>query len=111
MKYVPRRPSANPSPVWIVRLLSVIFIAITPLIVSAQHPWRSIGPFGGDARSFAAVPGEPQHLYLGDIDNWVFESYDGGANWTRLSRVGGSDEQGEAANLIVDSIVVGSLVR
>jgi photosystem II stability/assembly factor-like uncharacterized protein len=36
----------------------------------------------------------------------VFESHDGGANWTRLSRVGGTDEQGEATDLIVDSIVV-----
>ncbi len=65
--------------------------------------WKAIGPYGGDARAFAAVPGKPQHLYLGGIDNWVFESTDGGATWTRLSRVDKSDEWG---NLIVDSLVV-----
>ena len=31
-----------------------------------EMKWRSIGPYGGDARAFATVPGEPQHLYLGD---------------------------------------------
>ena len=62
--------------------------------------WSSIGPYGGDARAFAAVPGEPRHLYLGDTNNWIFESQDGGESWERLSKVDGSDD------LIVDSIVV-----
>ena len=75
-----------------------------PAAAQAQAPlWRSIGPYGGSARAFAAVPGDPQHVYLGDAANWIFESRDGGAHWTRLSRVGGADEQ---ADLIVDSIVV-----
>jgi len=87
-------------------LLCALFLSTLASAASAQGLWRSIGPFGGDARSFAAVPGEPEHLYLGDIDNWVFESHDGGATWARLSRIGGTDEQGESSDLIVDSIVV-----
>jgi photosystem II stability/assembly factor-like uncharacterized protein len=67
---------------------------------SQLYQWRSIGPYGGDARSFAAVPGEPQHLYLGNTNNWIFESTDGGANWTRLSKVDGSDD------MVVDSIII-----
>ena len=114
MKYVPPHLPSDPKAHWtarahLVRNLALIVALISPIAslpASAQKIWRSIGPFGGDARSFAAVPGEPEHLYLGDIDNWVFESHDGGANWTRLSRVGGTDEQGEATDLIVDSIVV-----
>jgi photosystem II stability/assembly factor-like uncharacterized protein len=74
--------------------------AICILPVTAQTPWPSIGPDGGDARSFAAVPGEPEHLYLGETDSWIFESRDGGTNWTRLSRVDKSDD------LIVDNILV-----
>jgi photosystem II stability/assembly factor-like uncharacterized protein len=104
MKYVSRSLWANS--IWVACLLQALLSAIVPSEAAAQQLWRSIGPFGGDARSIAAVPGEPQHLYLGDIDNWVFESQDGGASWLRLSRVGGTDEQGEAADLIVDSIVV-----
>ena len=64
------------------------------------YQWRSIGPYGGDARAFAAVPGEPGHLYLGDTNSWVFESLDGGANWKRVGKVDVSDD------LIVDSLVV-----
>jgi len=85
-------------------LLAVL--ALSPLFVFSQtqpYLWHSIGPYGGDARSFAAVPGEPQHIYLGDIDNWIFESRDGGATWTRLSRVGAADD---LSDFIVDSIVV-----
>jgi photosystem II stability/assembly factor-like uncharacterized protein len=69
----------------------------------SQNLWRSIGPYGGAARAFAAVPGEPGHLYLGGTDNWIFESHDSGASWSRLSRVGDANDPGD---LIVDSIVV-----
>jgi len=77
-----------------------LIILLTSRMVAAQTLWRSIGPDGGDARAFAAVPGEPQHLYMGDTDSWLFESRDGGVNWHRLSKVDASDD------LIVDSIVV-----
>jgi photosystem II stability/assembly factor-like uncharacterized protein len=73
---------------------------LAALAQTTPFQWRSIGPYGGDARSFAAVPGEPNHLYLGDTNNWIFESHDTGANWTRLSKVEAGDD------LIVDSIVV-----
>ncbi len=81
---------------------SLIAIALTlgSTHAEAQFLWRSIGPYGGDARSFAAVPGEPQHLYLGSTNSWIFESLDGGANWSRLSKVDGSDD------LLVDSVIV-----
>ncbi len=69
-------------------------------LAQSPYQWRSIGPYGGDARAFASVPDEPQHLYLGDTNNWIFESLDGGANWSRLSKIDDSDD------LIVDSIVV-----
>lgn len=66
----------------------------------AQPVWSTVGPDGGDARSFAAVPGNPNHLYLGTTDSWIYESSDGGSSWHRLSKLGGSDD------LVVDHIVV-----
>ena len=69
-------------------LLAGLTVAIWPVRAETQpvsNLWRSIGPYGGDARAFAAVPGEPEHIYLGDTANWIFESGDGGATWTRLS--------------------------
>jgi photosystem II stability/assembly factor-like uncharacterized protein len=68
--------------------------------VAAQAQWSAIGPMGGDARAFAAVPGEPQHLYLGTTNSWLYESVDGGASWRRLSKLDPADD------LVVDHIVV-----
>jgi photosystem II stability/assembly factor-like uncharacterized protein len=67
----------------------------------AEQPlWSAIGPAGGDARSFAVVPGQPQHLYLGATNSWLYESLDGGASWNRLSKLDSSDD------LILDHIIV-----
>ena len=80
-------------------LLIVLFSSAVPGL-AAQASWNAIGPMGGDARAFAAVPGEPQHLYLGTTNSWLYESVDGGASWRRLSKLDTSDD------LVVDHIVV-----
>jgi photosystem II stability/assembly factor-like uncharacterized protein len=79
-------------------LLLLVLIAGTSLV--AQSPWSPIGPSGGDARAFAAVPGDPSHLYLGTTNSWLYESIDRGATWHRLSKLSSSDD------LILDHIVV-----
>jgi len=68
--------------------------------LSAQTPWSTVGPAGGDARAFAAVPGEPNHLYMGTTTSWLYESFDRGASWHRLAKLGASDD------LILDHILV-----
>ena len=68
----------------------------------AVNPWSSVGPFGGDARSFAAEPGNARHLYLGTTSSWIYQSVDGGSSWQRLAKLGKSDD------LIVDNIFVDS---
>jgi photosystem II stability/assembly factor-like uncharacterized protein len=62
--------------------------------------WLPYGPDGGDARAFAADPHDNQHLYLGGVNGWVYESHDGGVQWKRLARIGKRD------NLVVDNILV-----
>ncbi|MGD0941228.1 MAG: transcriptional regulator [Terracidiphilus sp.] len=68
--------------------------------LAAQSLWNAVGPAGGDARAFAAVPGQPSHLYLGATNSWLYESLDGGGSWRRLSKLDSSDD------LILDHIVV-----
>ena len=68
--------------------------------LAAQTPWNAVGPEGGDARAFAAVPGQPQHLYLGTTNSWLYESLDGGLSWHRLAKLDSLDD------LILDQIVV-----
>jgi photosystem II stability/assembly factor-like uncharacterized protein len=64
--------------------------------------WVSVGPNGGDARSFAAEPSNPQHLYMGTTTGWVYQSADDGTNWKRLSKVGKADD------LVIDNLIVDS---
>ena len=79
-------------------LLIVLFSFCS--VVFGQSSWIATGPPGGDARVFASVPGQPDHLYLGTTASWVYESTNGGANWHRLAKLDGADD------LILDHIVV-----
>ncbi len=82
--------------------LLVFLLSLASQGLLAQAPWVAVGPSGGDARSFAAVPGQPNHLYLGTTNSWIFESVDRGATWHRLSKLDSAD------GLIVDHLVVNS---
>jgi photosystem II stability/assembly factor-like uncharacterized protein len=70
--------------------------------LSAQTAWTPVGPAGGDARALAAVPARPNHLYLGTLDSWIYESVDRGASWSRMAKLDDTDD------LVLDSIVVDS---
>ncbi len=61
--------------------------------------WFPLGPFGGDARSFAADPQDPKHLYLGTATGWVYESLDGGGTWKRVAQIDSRDD------LVIDHIL------
>ena len=77
-------------------LLSFIFI---PSALQAQSTWTAVGPDGGDARSFEAATGDPNHLYMGTTNSWIYESTDAGASWHRLARLDKADD------LVIDDIV------
>ena len=67
---------------------------------AASTQWVSIGPDGGDARSFASSPADPNHIYLGTTNSWIYQSTDDGATWTRLAQLGKADD------LVVDNLLV-----
>jgi photosystem II stability/assembly factor-like uncharacterized protein len=81
-------------------LLGIIF-ALSCLRLHAAT-WLPFGPDGGEARSFAADPHDPSHLYLGTLTGWIYESRNGGVEWKRLAWIGKRDD------LALDSIVVDS---
>jgi len=80
-------------------LLLVLFSPVAPLL-TAQAFWSAAGPAGGDARVIAAVPGHPNHLFLGTTNSWLYESLDGGSSWHRLAKLDAFDD------LILDHILV-----
>lgn len=90
------------------RALSVLILlaccvpAFQP-VHAAVNPWLAIGPYGGDARSFAYDPTDVNHVYLGTTNGWVYQSMDAGAHWSRLSKIGGPETDFVVDHLVVDS--------
>jgi photosystem II stability/assembly factor-like uncharacterized protein len=88
------------------RILSSAFLllALSPSqpALTQTTSWATVGPDGGDGRSFAADPSNPKHLYLGTTNSWIYQSEDGGASWQRLAKLAKTDD------LLLDNIVVDS---
>lgn len=68
--------------------------------VGRAATWFPLGPYGGDARSFAVDPHDSQHLYLGTGTGWVYQSHDDGKTWNRISQIEGRSD------LVIDHIVM-----
>ncbi len=61
--------------------------------------WFPLGPFGGDARSFAIDPADSRHLFLGTATGWIYDSRDGGEHWTRVAQISKRND------LVIDHIL------
>jgi len=85
-------------------LLGIVFLPFTSFLQAQTSlvPWLSVGPDGGDARSFAFDPANSSHLYLGTTNSWLYQSNDGGGSWQRLARLGKDDD------FVIDNIVIDS---
>lgn len=80
---------------WLILLLAFFCAAD----LNAQR-WTVIGPDGGDARSLAYDPRNPDRLFLGTGTGTMFVSNDGGRNWTHFSHLGKGD------SYVLDHIVI-----
>ena len=80
-----------------------VSIVLAGMISAMAHAitWFPMGPFGGEARSFAADPADPQHLYLGTETGWLYESHNGGDSWSRVSQIGKRDDL-VLKNILID---------
>jgi photosystem II stability/assembly factor-like uncharacterized protein len=79
--------------------ISICLLVVCVRRIHADVTWFPLGPFGGDARSFAADPRDPRHLYLGTATGWVYESRDGGSSWKRVAQIAQRDD------LVIDHIL------
>lgn len=79
-----------------------LFAAVCELLVPSLQAavWFPLGPYGGDARAFAADPHDSKHLYLGTETGWIYETHDAGHTWERVSQVEGRSD------LVLDHILV-----
>ncbi|MHB1021448.1 MAG: WD40/YVTN/BNR-like repeat-containing protein [Acidobacteriaceae bacterium] len=82
--------------------LSLFLLCVLFTVPSHAVNWFAVGPGGGDARSFAADPHDPNHLYMGTTTGWIYESHDDGASWQHLARLARRND------LVIDNIVIDS---
>jgi len=73
--------------------LSLLFFALTLAIsIPASAQWRSLGPYGGNARALAYDPSNPDHIILGSGAGALFESIDGGRHWRHFAHLGAGQD-------------------
>lgn len=72
----------------------LIFIAISLISTSAAWAgqWTVLGPDGGDVRSLAYNPHNPDQIFLGTNTGVIFVSNDGGHDWSRFAHLGSGDD-------------------
>ena len=74
----------------VVKLLLCVTVMFT--VGSRASDWRLIGPEGGDVRSLACDPSDPNHILLGTSSGQLFASQDGGNSWTAFAHLGAGDD-------------------
>jgi len=70
------------------------FVVFLALVVCSSYAsdWRMIGPEGGNVRSLAYDPSNPQHILLGTSAGQLFASDDGGASWQFFAHLAKGDD-------------------
>lgn len=85
---------------WSCRLGILVLVLELVAPVARAASWFAMGPFGGDARSFAVDPHDSKHLYLGTETGWVYQSRDDGKTWQRVAQIEGRND------LVIDHILM-----
>ncbi|MGZ4860123.1 MAG: WD40/YVTN/BNR-like repeat-containing protein [Candidatus Angelobacter sp.] len=68
--------------------------------LAAEQPWQPVGPDGGNVRSLAIDPKDPDRIFLGTSAGNLYLSTDKGVTWSRFARPGNS------AEMVLDHIVI-----
>jgi photosystem II stability/assembly factor-like uncharacterized protein len=73
---------------WLALICSLMTLLVTFWSVPALAQWRSLGPYGGNARALTYDPTNPDHILLGSGAGALFESRDGGRHWKHFAHLG-----------------------
>ena len=76
----------------LLKLLTMLMLASIYAVAAGTHQWAVLGPDGGDVRSLAYDPQDPNRVFLGTSTGVIFVSEDGGHNWSRFAKLGSGDD-------------------
>ena len=79
--------------------VSLFLLLLGLCAIPALAQWMPLGPDGGDVRSLAYDPGNPDRIFLGTSAGQLYLSKNNGASWSRFARVGGY-------NYVLDHIAI-----
>lgn len=74
------------------KTLLLVLLALCCASAAWAGQWTALGPDGGDVRSLAYDPQNPDHIFLGTSTGTLFSSTDGGKNWVRFAHLGSGDD-------------------
>jgi photosystem II stability/assembly factor-like uncharacterized protein len=74
------------------KLLMILMLGSVSASAAGTRQWAVLGPDGGDVRSLAYDPHDPNRVFLGTSTGVLFVSEDGGHNWSRFAKLGTSDD-------------------
>ena len=74
------------------KFLLFVLLALCCASAAWAGQWTALGPDGGDVRSLAYDPQNPDHVFLGTSTGTLFSSTDGGHSWTRFAHLGSGDD-------------------
>ena len=80
--------------------LPIIFFLLLFTALAAGQQWQPLGPDGGDVRSFACDPSDPDRMFLGTSSGRLYISIDGGNTWSRYAQLG------DSSDMVLDNIVI-----
>jgi photosystem II stability/assembly factor-like uncharacterized protein len=83
-----------------IRIIPLLVIVLWMSAALAEQPWQPVGPDGGNVRSLAIDPKNPDRIFLGTSAGNLYLSTDKGASWSRFARPGNS------AEMVLDHIVI-----
>jgi photosystem II stability/assembly factor-like uncharacterized protein len=74
------------------KVLLFVLLALCFASAAWAGQWTALGPDGGDVRSLAYDPQNPDHIFLGTSTGTLFTSTDGGHSWARFAHLGSGDD-------------------
>ncbi|MCI0355322.1 MAG: transcriptional regulator [Acidobacteria bacterium] len=67
-----------------------LLVVLLPVSLRAAD-WVTLGPEGGDVRSLAYDPSNPDRIFLGTSAGQLYLSINGGGSWQRFAKLGSGD--------------------